>query len=324
MILIYSKEDFENTTESVIDWLDYYGRSWARVNGEDLLRADNVSVGLPAGTLRLNHQELTAADVTAIWYRRGGKYKFGLPKVPAKLHHELAGYLKLEAQILRDSFPDFFPRAAHLDHPARLEVNKIKVLQQAQAAGLRIPQTIITSSRADVQAFAERCGGLIAKSIHESADFHLDDAHYILNTQQVAPDELPERFFPTLFQEQLDKEYELRVFCLDGEVYAMAIFSQLDEMTRVDFRNYNVNRPNRVVPYCLPEAVAQPTLALLQTLGLTNGSVDIVRTKAGEYVFLEVNPTGQFGMVSLPCNYHLEQRMAQFLCRQADAQARAV
>ena len=30
-------------------------------------------------------------------------------------------------------------------------------------------------------------------------------------------------------------------------------------------------------------------------------------------VFLEVNPVGQFGMVSLPCNYQLEKRIAQYL-----------
>jgi hypothetical protein len=36
-------------------------------------------------------------------------------------------------------------------------------------------------------------------------------------------------------------------------------------------------------------------------------------TKKGEYVFLEVNPIGQFGMVSAPCNYNLEKKIAQYL-----------
>lgn len=320
MILIYSKEDYEGTTEAVIDWLDYYGQPWARVNGEDLLGPGNIRVELPAATLRLNGQELTAEAVAAIWYRRGGKYKLGIPRTPAQLHAELTGYLRQESRVLRDSFPDFFPGAVHLDHPSRLEVNKLTVLQLARQAGLQVPRTLVATCRADVLAFAAACGGaLIAKSIAESADFMVDGAHYVLNTQSVDLPALPETFFPTLFQEQLDKEYELRVFCLQEEVYAMAIFSQLDEQTRVDFRNYNAARPNRVVPYQLPAEVAQPLLALLRTLGLTNGSADIVRTKAGAYVFLEVNPTGQFGMVSGPCNYHLEQRMAQFLSRQAHA-----
>jgi hypothetical protein len=32
-----------------------------------------------------------------------------------------------------------------------------------------------------------------------------------------------------------------------------------------------------------------------------------------ELVFLEINPVGQFGMVSHPCNYYLEKRIAQNL-----------
>jgi hypothetical protein len=30
-------------------------------------------------------------------------------------------------------------------------------------------------------------------------------------------------------------------------------------------------------------------------------------------VFLEVNPTGQYGMVSDPCNYYLDKKIAEYL-----------
>ncbi len=33
-------------------------------------------------------------------------------------------------------------------------------------------------------------------------------------------------FFPSLFQEKIEKEYELRIFHLNGVNYPMAIFSQ--------------------------------------------------------------------------------------------------
>ena len=225
MILIHSKEDSEDTTEAVIDWLDYYGAAWARVNGEDLMACSRLRFSLAEETLLLNGQELPTERVRAVWYRRGGAYKVDLPAVASSLRHKLHDYLRAE--------------------------------------------------------------------------------------------ELPETFYLTLFQEELEKEYELRIFCLDGDVYGMAIFSQLDQKTKVDFRNYNLSRPNRVVPYAVPAAVHTKINYLLANLGLTNGSVDMVRTVAGEYVFLEVNPTGQFGMVSEPCNYYLEQRMAEFLLKKA-------
>jgi hypothetical protein len=39
----------------------------------------------------------------------------------------------------------------------------------------------------------------------------------------------------------------------------------------------------------------------------------MIVTPEGEYVFLEVNPTGQFGWVSDNCNYYLEEKIANHL-----------
>jgi hypothetical protein len=48
-------------------------------------------------------------------------------------------------------------------------------------------------------------------------------------------------------------------------------------------------------------------------MNLNTGSIDLICTKSGEYVFLEVNPVGQFSMVSFPCNYYLEEKIADLL-----------
>jgi hypothetical protein len=43
------------------------------------------------------------------------------------------------------------------------------------------------------------------------------------------------------------------------------------------------------------------------------GSLDLIYSIDNEFVFLEVNPVGQFGMVSKPCNYNLEKILAKEL-----------
>src|SRR5690606_30626160 len=107
--------------------------------------------------------------------------------------------------------------------------------------------------------------------------------------------------------------YDVRVFYLDGACYAMAIFSQAERRTAADFRRYDPRRPTRFVPYSLAPELEQRLTGLMQTLGLDTGSIDLVRTVDGRDVFLEVNPNGQFGMVSGPCNYGLERRIAEHL-----------
>ena len=100
------------------------------------------------------------------------------------------------------------------------------------------------------------------------------------------------------------------MFYLDGVFYSSAIFSQNDEQTKIDFRNYNESNPNRVLPFNMPKTEEAKFRKLMKALNLNSGSLDIIVTKDGEYVFLEVNPVGQFTQVSFPCNYYLEKQMA--------------
>jgi glutathione synthase/RimK-type ligase-like ATP-grasp enzyme len=99
----------------------------------------------------------------------------------------------------------------------------------------------------------------------------------------------------------------------------MAIFSQLDMQTSIDFRNYNLTKPNRTVPFKLPAHVESKLIQLMSILGQKTGSIDIIVTDEKEFVFLEVNPVGQYGMVSYPCNYELNMKMAEYLVTGMDA-----
>jgi glutathione synthase/RimK-type ligase-like ATP-grasp enzyme len=56
-------------------------------------------------------------------------------------------------------------------------------------------------------------------------------------------------------------------------------------------------------------------------LGLETGSIDLIRTPDGRTVFLEINPVGQFGMISHPCNYNLERVVAEHLIERDDRAA---
>jgi glutathione synthase/RimK-type ligase-like ATP-grasp enzyme len=148
---------------------------------------------------------------------------------------------------------------------------------------------------------------------------------YGLYTAEVSEQDvaaLPETVFPSLVQAMVEKSWEVRAFYLAGDLYAMAIFSQGDRQTEVDFRRYNRARPNRAVPYRLPGEVAEKLRALMRELAMETGSLDLIRTPDGRHVFLEVNPAGQFGMVSHRCNYRLEKRVAEHLIeRSRDAGA---
>lgn len=93
----------------------------------------------------------------------------------------------------------------------------------------------------------------------------------------------------------------------------MAIFSQSDSRTSVDFRHYRPDKPNRRVPFDLPIDLENKLKQLMSIMNLESGSIDLICDNSNRYVFLEVNPVGQFGMISDPCNYYLEKKIAEYL-----------
>lgn len=323
MILILSTERYEFATEQVMDWIRALGGTAVRLNGEDLAGDGPVSMRFDGGSaelrIRVGNREWTGADVRAVWLRRGYDLRalnaielVGEPRLGYDVQRHLAGEIRTATQ----SMHALLSHARWLTRPGTEQVNKLRALASAAEAGLDIPATLVTTSRAELQAFRAACGSIITKSMGEAGAFQKDGCFFGMYTAELREeqiDALPEFFFPSLAQERLEKSYELRVFYLAGRCWPMAIFSQSDDRTSIDFRRYNVRRPNRSVPYRLPPALEDGIGRFMRAMELETGSIDLVRTPGGRHVFLEVNPVGQFGMVSQPCNYHLEKHVAAHL-----------
>jgi ATP-GRASP peptide maturase of grasp-with-spasm system len=298
-----------------MDWLEAKGASYVRVNGEDFL----TNASYQDGELTFDTFDMEA--VTACWYRRSISEDYFdelLQETDNSYQNsvELKNYLAREYKVLKSLFFRKMKDKHWLSHPRETAVNKLDVLDKARSVGLTTPSTLATTSKTALLTFIEELGAVISKPMGELAMFWEPHKLSSLKTCLLSEEtiaSIPDRFFPTLFQEKIEKQYEIRAFYLDGHYYAMAIFSQKDEKTAVDFRNYNVNYPNRTTPYLLPDEITAKLDKLVALLGMTTGSFDLIKDKQGDYVFLEINPIGQFGMTSKPCNYFLEEKIATYL-----------
>jgi hypothetical protein len=103
--------------------------------------------------------------------------------------------------------------------------------------------------------------------------------HYKMLTTSVKKDRNIDRnstyICPVLLQERIEKQFEIRVFVMYENVYAMAIFSQKNTKTTIDYRNYDHERMNRMVPYRLPTDIQKNILKFMQKTGLDTGSLDM-------------------------------------------------
>jgi len=190
--------------------------------------------------------------------------------------------------------------------------------------GFLIPDFYIFNFREGAWNVYNQFPGLITKSMSDGVYLFENtesETGYFSYTEKVTKDwiaALPDRFSPSFVQDRIDKKFELRIFYLDGKCYSMAILSQSDEQTKVDFRKYNNEKPNRCVPFKLPRDIEKKIQRLFKKLELNTGSVDLIIDKNDKFFFLEINPVGEFLMVSLPCNYYLENQIALKLVENAN------
>jgi len=189
------------------------------------------------------------------------------------------------------------------------------ILIEAVKSGFSIPETFVVNRKESIDSGK----GLIFKSLKDPIEVTLKEQYWgMMYTMRLIDqhfEKLPNNFMPSLLQAEIDKDYELRVFYICEKIFPMAIFSQSDKQTKLDFRNYNYNTPNRTVPCRLPEVENKQIVRFMKRIKLNCGSIDFIRGKNGKLYFLEVNPTGQFGMVDFPCNYGLHKVVAETLIK---------
>ncbi len=306
-MVIFTHED-DQTSNHIIDWAYYLNKTFFRVNAEDI--EQNIFLELDNNQEHIKISDVDIDNKRRFWFRKwienlnGDKYPTDYKQSLNKEFKHLSQYLFFSLQ-----------NNTWLNKYGDVE-NTLIQLKEAKKSGLKIPHSIVTSKKSDVIDFYKQHKSIITKPLI-SHFFKIEGDVFSKSLTTLISNEdilnMNQFFFPTLFQENILKEFELRVFFLKDNFYSMAIFSQKDKQTRVDFRNYNKNKPNRLVPYKLPNHIEAKLILLMKKLGLNSGSIDLIKSIDNEYIFLEVNPTGQLNMVSLPCNYFLEKKIAKFL-----------
>jgi hypothetical protein len=200
-----------------------------------------------------------------------------------------------------------------LGNPLLHPLNKLEQLEIARDAGLKIPMSMISNSKKQLESsILKEMPVFITKSIQENVLYQGSASfHYDLKVQELGMNEMSDFFFPSLFQEGIRKSIEIRIFYLDGSFYPIAMLLNTSDERVVDYRL--VADSIRYSRYKLPEIIEAKVDTFMKRVGLTCGSIDLMLSTTGEYYFLEVNPTGQIGWVSDYGNYCLEEKIARYL-----------
>jgi glutathione synthase/RimK-type ligase-like ATP-grasp enzyme len=198
--------------------------------------------------------------------------------------------------------------------------DKLTQLVVADEVGLATPATRYLCDLSAAADFADAHGGLIVYKPFTPylgpprLDGHITELYsQVVSASELraqAPDSLVAT--PGIFQPYVDKAFELRVVYVGGTIFACRIESQRSIVANKDWRRYDLaNTPHLV--HELDATVERQIGELMRRMNLLFGSLDFIVTPAGEHVFLEVNPIGQFGWIVEQTGLPIHERLAELL-----------
>ncbi|HEX4961267.1 MAG TPA: alpha-L-glutamate ligase, partial [Thermoanaerobaculia bacterium] len=243
-------------------------------------------------------------EVRAVWWRRPQAFGF-----PAELKDPASRYFaQSEANT---AFHGMYQasEALWVNNVVRdaTASHKPWQLKLAREAGLAIPETLITNDPEEARAFWHQYPGeVIYKPF-------LQTYHAWRETRKIRQEDEPladaVRLTPVLFQRFVPAVCDLRVTVIGDRLFAAAARAEQYEL---DIR---FNTDAKYQPHALPAKVEERLFGLMRRLGLEYGAVDFRLTPEGEYVFLEVNPAGQFLYIERATEQPIAAALAGHLAR---------
>ncbi|TXF88461.1 hypothetical protein FUA23_14340 [Neolewinella aurantiaca] len=319
MILVLTYRKYEQGTDPVIDWLIRYDAPFVRLDLLSLLEGRNRLHFEDDGRIIIDGYDLQD-QIKVVFYRRF------LRSLPLDNCQELPHHLpQLRSDLNReaaDVFREIFRRLSHAHWLPDFEAseradNKLHMTKLARAAGLRVPSTLVCNRKDTLLDFyRKKPGGLICKPINFCGYYFRDGFAFTAYTKMVDEDFLkatPDRFFPTLFQEVVERDFELRIFYLDGKFFPTAIYSNDYGENLADVKLIAEEDTTHNLPFALPEELKERLDAFMKSAGLTTGSIDVLKDMDGRHQFIEVNPVGQYLAPGRKCNYFIEKKIAEWL-----------
>ncbi|MDQ3654771.1 MAG: hypothetical protein M3457_06800 [Chloroflexota bacterium] len=299
MILILTAPG-DRTADHVEQKLRQRGREVAQFDTASFPSAADLSVAYsPQGRFRaVIHSASTAIDldrVTAVWLRQTQ------PSVPhgAIVNGKCRDAVAQECRaVLNDAWHAadcrWLPAPPSVVRDAQ---HKLGQLTLAGEVGFELPPTLITNNPDDLLAFYRKHNGAIISKLADLGFHQHLGGEFARYTEVVSRRDIgyldTVRYCPMIYQAYIPKQVELRVTVVGPEVFAAEIRSQASKRTRHDWRRYD----DLLTPYArheLPPDVRRYCLQLTERLGLCYGAIDLVLTPDGRYVFLEINPAGQY------------------------------
>lgn len=266
---------------------------------------------------RCQNQTIALDQFAAVWYRRmhaGAQLPADMsaPLREASMEESrrtLIGILATLPCFVLDPF-----------QTVRRAACKMHQLAIAHRVGIKTPRTLVTNDAQAAREFVDSCPeGAIAK-MQSAVGIPMENGINAVPTTRIMPKHYQAleglKYCPMMFQSCVEKKLELRIAVVGRQSFAAAIDSSQLPDGQTDWRRNAQEAIQLWRPYTLPDALDKKIHQFMDYYGLNYGGIDIIVTPENEYIFLEVNPGGEFQWLDQCTGLPIGHAFAQVLLNQ--------
>lgn len=284
ILIITHREDY--TCDFVVNKLNHRNIKYKRFNCEDII---NNKYKVDSNLKLIFEGE---SSFKSVWFRRTK-----LPIITTQSPSNFIYLLNEYENLLKNLFCTI--DAKWLSDPFSIyqAENKLYQLKVAKKIGFKIPNTLITNSKEELKSFySNNSKNLIIKPLSQSK-FENNNEIEFLFTNILKEEHIEELYnydlTPCIYQEHIEKSIEFRVTVVGETIFIAGIDSQSIELTRTDWRKGKL----KFFKEELPSEIKEKCILLVKSLNLRFGAIDLIKDKYGNYIFLEINPNGQWAWI---------------------------
>jgi len=296
------------------------GLRFLRLNTEEFGSGYFVDItggsgGFDFGILLNDGRVINRADIQAVYFRQPVA-----PAPPADLPPTDSEFASRECREVLRSVWRLVDANKWLNHPRDMWVasNKVEQLRIAREIGFSIPETVVTTSASSIRGFNNaQKRNIVCKAVKHGF-LHQGNKVNVASTKRVDQKFLENiegyASVPMIFQEEIEKEYDVRVTVVGERVFATAIYSQEHAETATDWRLWDVHDIQlRHEAISTPGPIEAACRDITSRFKLRYSAIDLIKCTNGEYYFLEMNPNGQWAWIERMVGYQIRDAIVQEL-----------
>lgn len=314
VLIISNKSDI--TSDFIVRDLRKRDIDFYRFNTDELTKTCSATIDYESHNFSITdlvvNQKFELGEFSSVYFRR--------PEIPSfdtyRLNKSEKLFLKNEIAYTLEGIYKFLRNAYWVSpiHSIREAENKIYQLDTAKSLGFKIPNSIITNSYEDFLRFYEiNNGSCIIKPI-KSGFIEGKNHSKVVFTSLVKDKPKSKKKFeisPNFFQEHIKKKADVRVIMVGNKAFATLIHSQVDSQTQIDWRRGEKSLKHTKIE--LPTLILINCIKLLSVLNLKFGALDFILDENGNWVFLEINPNGQWAWIETQTGYQISNEIVNML-----------